>query len=56
MELTIQVTIGAGPPAVIAQITSAVRTVAVLAVTARVPPLHPAVLPLLHLTADAGQQ
>lgn len=51
-ELTIHVTIGGGPPAVIAHITSAVRAVALLAVTARVPPLHPVVLPLLHLTAD----
>lgn len=51
-ELTIQVPIGAGAPAVIADITSAVRAAALLAVAARVPPLQPAVLPLLHLTAD----
>lgn len=53
---SMELTIGAGPPAVIAHITSAVRAVALLAVTAPVPPLHPAVLPLLHLTADVWQQ
>lgn len=52
LELTIRVAVGAGAPAVIADITSAVRAAALLAVTARVPPLQPAVLLLLHLTAD----
>lgn len=52
VELTIRAAFGAGPPAVIAHVTSAVRAAALLAVTARVPPLQPAALPLLHLTAD----
>lgn len=56
VELTIQVAFGAGPPAVTAHIASAVRAVALLAVTACVPPPQPAVLPLLHLSADVWQQ
>lgn len=56
VELTVQVRFRAGPPAVIAHITSAVRAVALLAVTACVPPLHPAAVPLLHLTADVWQR
>lgn len=56
VQLTIQVTVGAGPPAVIVHITSAVRAAALLAVAECVPPLQPAVLPLLHRTADVWQQ